>query len=56
MRLYMAEFRTHWRGLLSASLGLAAGTISNYVNHLAHTPKESFMADPTLAWVAPRNR
>lgn len=35
---------------------IATKTISNYVNHLAHTPKESFMADPTLAWVAPRNR
>jgi len=34
MHPYMAEFRNHWRGLLSASLGLAAGTISNYVNNL----------------------
>ena len=35
---------------------IATKTISNYVNHLAHTPKESFMADPTLGWTAPRNR
>ncbi|MNS35356.1 Major Facilitator Superfamily protein [compost metagenome] len=34
MRLYLGEFRIHWRALLSASLGLAAGTISNYVNNL----------------------
>jgi AhpD family alkylhydroperoxidase len=35
---------------------IATKTISNYVNHLTHTPKESFMADPALAWVSPRNR
>ncbi len=35
---------------------IAAKTISNYANHLAHTPKEGFMADPALGWVAPRNR
>ncbi len=35
---------------------IATKTISNYVNHLTHTPKESFMADPSLAWTAPRNR
>ncbi len=34
----------------------ATKTISNYTNHITHTPKEGFMADPTLAWVAPRNR
>lgn len=34
MRDYLLEFRTHWRALLSASLGLAAGTISNYINNL----------------------
>jgi AhpD family alkylhydroperoxidase len=34
----------------------ATKTISNYTNHIAHTAKESFMADPELAWVAPRNR
>jgi uncharacterized peroxidase-related enzyme len=35
---------------------IATKTISNYVNHLTHTPQESFMADPALNWVAPRNR
>lgn len=34
----------------------ATKTISNYVNHITHTPKESFMSDPALAWTAPRNR
>lgn len=29
---------------------VAAKTISNYVNHLAGTPAEPFMADPALAW------
>lgn len=35
---------------------VATKTISNYVNHITHTPKEGFMADPSLAWTAPRNR
>lgn len=35
---------------------IATKTISNYTNHLTHTPKESFMSDPALAWVAPRHR
>jgi AhpD family alkylhydroperoxidase len=35
---------------------IATKTISNYVNHITHTPKESFMSDPALAWTAPRNR
>jgi AhpD family alkylhydroperoxidase len=34
----------------------AAKTISNYTNHIAHTAKEGFMADPALGWVSPRNR
>lgn len=34
MKSYLGEFRTHWRALASASFGLAAGTISNYVNNL----------------------
>jgi AhpD family alkylhydroperoxidase len=34
----------------------ATKTISNYTNHITHTAKESFMADPALGWVAPRNR
>jgi alkylhydroperoxidase family enzyme len=35
---------------------IATKTISNYTNHLTKTPKEDFMADPSLGWVAPRNR
>lgn len=35
---------------------IATKTISNYVNHLTHTPYESFMSDPAFAWTAPRNR
>lgn len=35
---------------------IATKTISNYVNHLTHTPLETFMASPSLRWVAPRNR
>lgn len=31
---------------------VAVKTISNYANHLTHTPNEAFMADPALAWVA----
>jgi alkylhydroperoxidase family enzyme len=42
--------------VLEAVTIIATKTISNYANHLTHTPKESFMADPALAWVAPRNR
>jgi alkylhydroperoxidase family enzyme len=34
----------------------ATKTISNYTNHITHTEKESFMADPALEWSAPRNR
>ena len=30
----------------------ATKTISNYTNHITHTPKEAFMADPALAWSA----
>ncbi|MBX9796957.1 carboxymuconolactone decarboxylase family protein [Sphingomonas sp.] len=35
---------------------IATKTISNYTNHLTHTPLEDFMGDPALRWVAPRNR
>lgn len=35
---------------------IATKTISNYVNHLTHTPLEGFMSDPALRWVAPRNQ
>lgn len=31
---YLREFKINWRALLAASLGLAAGTISNYINNL----------------------
>jgi uncharacterized peroxidase-related enzyme len=34
----------------------ATKTISNYTNHITHTAKEGFMADPSLSWVSPRNR
>jgi uncharacterized peroxidase-related enzyme len=34
----------------------ATKTISNYTNHITHTPREAFMSDPALGWVAPRNR
>lgn len=34
---------------------IATKTISNYVNHITHTPLESFMSDPALRWVSPRN-
>jgi AhpD family alkylhydroperoxidase len=35
---------------------IATKVISNYTNHLTHTPLEDFMSDPQLGWVAPRNR
>jgi uncharacterized peroxidase-related enzyme len=35
---------------------IATKTISNYTNHLTHTPLEGFMADPALRWVAPARR
>jgi AhpD family alkylhydroperoxidase len=44
------------RNVLEIVTVIATKTISNYVNHLTHTPKESFMSDPALNWVAPRNR
>jgi uncharacterized peroxidase-related enzyme len=33
---------------------VACKTISNYTNHLTHTPHETFMDDPMLKWVAPQ--
>lgn len=36
--------------VLEVVLVIATKTISNYVNHLTHTPKESFMSDPALMW------
>jgi predicted MFS family arabinose efflux permease len=35
---YLAELRRNWRALTAASIGLAAGTITNYINNL-FTPK-----------------
>jgi AhpD family alkylhydroperoxidase len=40
--------------VLEVVLITSCKTISNYVNHLAHTPKESFMSDPALGWKAPQ--
>lgn len=34
---------------------IATKTISNYSNHITHTPKEAFMSDPALAWTAPQH-
>ena len=42
--------------VLDVVLIIATKTISNYTNHLTHTPKEDFMSDPALGWIAPRNR
>lgn len=39
--------------VLEVVLIVSCKTISNYVNHIAHTPKEGFMSDPALAWTAP---
>ena len=35
---------------------IAAKVISNYTNHLTHTPLEDFMADPALRWKDPKGR
>ena len=40
------------RNVLEVVTVIATKTISNYTNHLTHTPKESFMSDPALKWVA----
>lgn len=44
------------RNVLEVVTIIATKTISNYTNHLTHTPKESFMSDPALKWVAPGAR
>lgn len=44
------------RNVLEVVTIIATKTISNYTNHLAHTPKEAFMSDPALNWVAAGNR
>lgn len=35
---------------------IATKTISNYANHLTHTPQEDFMSDPALRWQDPQGR
>lgn len=35
---------------------IATKVISNYTNHLTHTPLEDFMADPALRWEDPKGR
>jgi AhpD family alkylhydroperoxidase len=40
--------------VLEVVLGVAVKTMSNYTNHLAHTPNDAFMAN--TAWVAPSRR
>jgi AhpD family alkylhydroperoxidase len=44
------------KNVLEVVTVIATKTISNYVNHLTHTPKESVMSSSDLAWVSPRNR
>lgn len=44
------------QNVLEIVIIIATKTISNYTNHLTHTPKESFMSDPALQWVAPRSQ
>jgi AhpD family alkylhydroperoxidase len=39
--------------VLEVVLVIATKTISNYVNHLTHTPPEAFMRDPALGWTPP---
>ena len=42
------------RNVLEVVLVVATKTISNYVNHIAHTPNDAFMKD--TAWTAPSRR
>lgn len=42
------------QNVLEVVLAVATKTISNYTNHLTHTPNDAFMAKTT--WTAPRNR
>lgn len=51
---FIAAGYTH-ANVLEVVLIIACKTISNYVNHIAHTPLESFMSDPALNWKAPRH-
>jgi uncharacterized peroxidase-related enzyme len=43
------------RNVLEVVTVIATKTISNYTNHLTHTPKESFMSEPALKWVAAKS-
>ena len=40
------------RNVLEVVVIVATKVVSNYTNHLAHTPQESFMSDPALHWTA----
>jgi AhpD family alkylhydroperoxidase len=40
--------------VLETVVVIATKTISNYVNHLTHTPLETFMSDPALRWISQR--
>ncbi len=42
--------------VLEVVLVIATKTISNYANHLTHTPAEPFMTDSAFGWVPPRMR
>jgi len=42
------------RQVLDVVLVVATKTMSNYVNHITHTPNDAFMAQTT--WTAPRDR
>lgn len=42
--------------LLEVVTIIATKVISNYTNHLTHTPLEDFMRDPALRWVDPEGR
>jgi uncharacterized peroxidase-related enzyme len=42
------------QNVLEVVLAVATKTISNYTNHLTHTPNDAFMAG--TSWTAPRNR
>jgi AhpD family alkylhydroperoxidase len=53
VRSFLAAGYTR-ENLLEVVTIIATKVISNYTNHLTHTPLEGFMSDPTLRWVAPR--
>ncbi len=42
--------------LLEVVTIIATKVISNYTNHLTHTPLEDFMSDPALRWEDPKGR